>query len=572
MIIIPSSTPGSRLRIMTGINLDNTYEHTIFWDKKEPGFEGDVTSQIGWFLHSDRNVLGDYDEYTYVKGTNSIKVNDAFSKLYTANYMMFKNTNHENKWYFAFVINVEYVNEETTIITYEIDVMQTFHFDYVLNQCFIDREHVKYDGSAPAGEEWLTTPLFTEEGLEIGPYRARNIIAAGIMQQGAAICIASTINYDGTDVTGGLYAGIYSGLRILKFTSAANVNAFIQQVVTANKQDSIVSIFMMPNLYFREMGESLVAHTVDIPGNTNFGGYEPKNYKLFTWPYNILHVENLQGSCGDFRYEHFGLVDGKCRFVVMGTTNPDPEIFTYPKNYENEADAYSHGLSIKCFPQCSYITDTYKAWLAQNASSLSVQMMANSLSGPGKIYGAWIEGADNISEGTGFLDTISRMFSFGKNMKDTLLNLNTYDKAGLLNNPLGGQSAYIATQKLLAQKRDISTLPPQAKGQSGSNILFSWGDLDFRYKQLSITPYYAQQIDNYFQMFGYKSGLVKVPNRDIRPYFTYTKTVNCLIDGNLPASFDEKIRSIYNKGITFWQRYAQIGNYDVDNSPGGGVG
>ena len=58
---------------------------------------------------------------------------------------MFQNTSFGIKWFYAFITNVEYINNETSEITIEIDVMQTWHFDYTVNQCFVEREMAATD-------------------------------------------------------------------------------------------------------------------------------------------------------------------------------------------------------------------------------------------------------------------------------------------------------------------------------------------------------------------------------------------------------------------------------------------
>lgn len=45
---------------------------------------------------------------------------------------MIQNENFGHKWWFAFITGVEYVNNVTCDIFFEIDVMQSFYFNIVL--------------------------------------------------------------------------------------------------------------------------------------------------------------------------------------------------------------------------------------------------------------------------------------------------------------------------------------------------------------------------------------------------------------------------------------------------------
>ena len=79
----------------------------------------------------------------------------------------------------------------------------------------------------------------------------------------------------------------------------------------------------------------------------------------------------------------------------------------------------------------------------------------------------------------------------------------------------------------------------------------------------------AKQIDDYFTRFGYAIKRIATPERNVRPYFTYVKTIGCNAVGNAPVSAVTTINNCMNKGITFWNgtNSSNIGDYSVDNSP-----
>ena len=77
----------------------------------------------------------------------------------------------------------------------------------------------------------------------------------------------------------------------------------------------------------------------------------------------------------------------------------------------------------------------------------------------------------------------------------------------------------------------------------------------------------AQQIDEFFDLFGYQTNEVKIPNRNVRPHWNYVKTIDCQINASFPYEYELKINSIYNNGIRFWNNPSEVGNYSLDNSP-----
>ena len=93
----------------------------------------------------------------------------------------------------------------------------------------------------------------------------------------------------------------------------------------------------------------------------------------------------------------------------------------------------------------------------------------------------------------------------------------------------------------------------------------------FTYVQRSIKGEYAKMIDDYFTMFGYKINRMGVPNRKARPHWTFIKTTNFQLIGSIPADDAQTIADLYNAGITWWRNGDEIGNYNLNNSPVGGV-
>ena len=74
---------------------------------------------------------------------------------------MYKNETYSNKWFYAYITNMEYVNDNMTLITIQTDVFQTWQFDILYKKMFVEREHVSND----------TVGLHTiPEGLETGDY------------------------------------------------------------------------------------------------------------------------------------------------------------------------------------------------------------------------------------------------------------------------------------------------------------------------------------------------------------------------------------------------------------------
>ena len=268
MYIVPNST----IHILHGCPLDNTYRDTLYFTNK--------TTQSSYFLSLNKYTL---NNYTYVRKENVLRVEVRNDNLYDCNYLMFKNTAFGDKWFYAFITKTEYINNETTAITYEIDVMQTWKFDYTIHPSFVEREHALLDS--------IGSNLVPDD-FETGEFISDDFDGTGKMS-GFSIVVASTFDSNYDDVAGGMYSNIYSGITYNILTDYTSVNDFIDGAVSRNKGDGIVSVFMIPTAFVSNVGEPVKAYDIEKTKKTdNIDGYVPKNNKLFTYPYNFLYVTN----------------------------------------------------------------------------------------------------------------------------------------------------------------------------------------------------------------------------------------------------------------------------------------
>ena len=110
-------------------------------------------------------------------------------------------------------------------------------------------------------------------------------------------------------------------------------------------------------------------------------------------------------------------------------------------------------------------------------------------------------------------------------------------------------------------------IPPQTQGNINcGDVVTSANNNTSHYYHMSIKKEFAKIIDGYFNMFGYKVNVVKVPNKNHRSNYWFTKTIDVNITGSIPMNDMNKIKACYNNGITFWKNASNIKNYSVSNT------
>lgn len=85
------------------------------------------------------------DNCTYQRKDNVIRFPQHIDNIITNNYVMYQNESYTNKWFYGFITDMRYVNDNMTEITIETDVFQTWQFDIIYKKMFVEREHVTDD-------------------------------------------------------------------------------------------------------------------------------------------------------------------------------------------------------------------------------------------------------------------------------------------------------------------------------------------------------------------------------------------------------------------------------------------
>lgn len=531
--------PNSRIDFLRGIPFDPSYENTMYFDS--------ISDQITYFStkiavtvenSSYQRVDSGYIKVGWVVDTTGGSV---INQLYNVNYMRFKNTNFENKWFYAFIDRVEYINNNTVGVYYHLDVLQTWHFDYSFNQCFIERQHTTTDvvgaNTIPENFELGEYVMDTQNEYDYAPCAI--VVTAGDFGGN----YADGVVVPGLSTRGNWFSGVHFYPFVLSNAQAvSDLNDMLEAAYTnRDKLNTIIAVFVMPNT-FASTPASPAEYTdsIILPGTTGYhlGNYPVRNAKLMTYPYNMLYVTNYQGSHAEYRFEYF-TDPTNCKIKIWGDLSVNPALILYPYNYKVSGDNFDEMMQVSGFPMCAWANDAYKAWVAQNAGTVfaaAANIAMQGAIGVGKMVG----GLNSLPIGV-----------FDNGVKQTA-------------------SALGAASVMVGQIADHYVDPPTAHGNGNGNVQFQAGKMTFMWCHKHIKAEYAAIIDDFFDMYGYAIHRSGIPNRNARPCYTFVKTVDCSLDGNVPVNDLRNIETIFNKGVRFWRTSATFGVYDVavnNNAP-----
>ena len=556
--------------------------HTIYFANE--------AAQNTWF---SSKVYVTFQKNMYSRPTRgSVKVKMNAEQLIGVTYMRFNNagvdtqhptgidtTNRTYKWYYCFVNAVEYVNENTSVIYFEIDVMQTWFIQNgSIPQCYVERQHVTDDTfSAHLEAEPVGSDVYNMKELE--PSGMDDVFSAynWVLQTSNA---GGDPNHPGC----GIYDGIVSGGTYYSL-STTHLSQLSMDMVNAlgswdkNQQSAdVLDMYMFPSALCTNDSTPLVV-TVNLPSTLD--SYTPENKKLLTYPYSCLVITNNDDEAAEYRWEYFDTTTlgdaiefrlDKC--MIAGGT-----VSLYPSIYNGIADDYKDKIAMNNFPKISYSYDAYQAWTAAgNQTKLNFESSMIELKGANakaQLYAdslfQAIHGGLNAGQGIG-----NTLLELGKDEPNAsailsgsvqaLHGFTTMAQAGV-NSQIGSQKIALemeeAQKKIDFQFGDARYAPDITVGKATPNISVGKHLLNYRFFNCHVRPSEAVKIDNFFTVFGYAVNDVKTVNLSSRTYWNFVKTKNCEIVGEMPATSRAAIAKIFDGGIFFWKNGDNIGNFNV---------
>ena len=532
----------------------------------------DATAQANYFLGLQK--IGETD-FTYQRRENAIRYPAHVDSIIQYNYVMYKNANYSNKWFYARILNMEYVNDNLTLISIEEDAFQTWQFDLGYSQCFVEREHVMDDTIGAH-----TVP----ENLEVGEYAIQGMFNIPMYEKAASntwpaffVAFSVTEYPDSTVTIAGesrTIGGVWNAMHFFAVPPSRG-QTILDIYALAGKADAIKNVFMVPQCVVNfdpatekladgttnptsitgdngttakstavwPLHDSYATSALHLPQPADLAGqYQPRNNKLKTYPFCYFYLANNTGEQAiyhweDFPFETYGespntyearsFAFKKC-FVPSASLS----VKLYPINYKGHAEGdgygskpYAYGLNFSKVPVCAWTTDYYTNWLTQNGVNINTQI---GLAAGGALLGLATGGVGLVAGAAGVASTIA----------------NT-----------------------VASMHQAQITPDQAQGDINSgDFVFGYIKCSISMYYMSVRPEFAAIIDKYFDAYGYKVNTIKLPNITGRTNWNFVKTVGSAIHADIPQDSCDRINHMFDNGLTLWHNPSTFRDYTQSNT------
>lgn len=527
-------TPNTNLRLLS-TPLESDYSNTLYF--------ANIAAQSAYFISKTVKIITDFN---YIKKDNSIAINEHIDSLYNCNYVMYQNSNFTNKWFYAFIVRMEWLSNNSTRIYLATDVIQTWFFDITYYQSYIDRCHSDTD---IVGDN-IVPEDFTGTGR------------GGYDQAGSQdltpnwVTVFATTQPDGTPLPPTDLSGIISGTGAAwrHQYDNATLTTLLNEYVKNGTATAVAKIQQWP-----AGNHSATFSFAKHPSTIN--GYSPKNKKLLSGAFISCYM-TMFGQELEFNPEYIIGNSVSAQIVVDDTSGSVGCTIT---NYGNSNIANFSLVAV--IPESSWAYNQYKNDYNLHSGSNAIYQermrYQRNLNAANANVGAVQGIASTIA---GAIDTVNPVtWALGKGRQAVS---NVIEGAQQTYNQGAIAGWYEKGVDEISQ--DLATITesynaPATGSVATSNIYITGNKTTLSYGYKVPPRDIIKRCDDYLTVYGYKQSTYKVPNLHARLNWTYIRTLGLRASGNFPDEDMDLIKRIFDKGIFFWSSTAVFGNFDQSN-------
>ena len=600
---------GTNVRLLSGVPFYNDYKDTRWFDTK--------AQQTAYFLNRacpksmQQVTFQRFEDKTY------IAVSAPIDDLRTVNYLMFQNAKTYDKWFYAFVTKLEYKNSGTTYVHFQLDVLQTWRFDYGFKPSFVLREHTPlwYADGTPV-RNTVSEQLNYGEAYDIvyrhnfQPFNGMKflvIIANSTLHQSVADDFVSgdivgskmgvpqplsyyvvpfypsgkPIYYDANqsspistpeEVFRSLYTSPqsvnqivsayvtdYTGLKATVTQNAVNNGGVFGDVITFNGVNQTVSWELWSD---NQTGNVTLYY---VKAANSFWPLKqqilPDKYDVLApvWESKLLMYPYTVGILTDYKGNQYefrleDITNNYLTIILRGGLGTSNKTMFALADYNNiSMGTLEEGTQPHAMDHALIDNEPHDIPVVTDYLASYMQGHKNS-----------IQANRNQIAFNGTMNTASGVAGIAGSLASPVGTASGVAN-GVVNTVQGAGNAVLQLQSINAQIKDISNVPPSI-AKMGSNIAFDYGNnyegYNIVFKQ--IKPEYQKKLSDFWHAYGYKVNELKVPNFHTRLSWNYVQTLNCRILADLNNEDLAELKAIFDNGITLWHT-DDIGNYDLLN-------
>lgn len=379
-----------------------------------------------------------FDQMTYARAGQPVRVNLPFNDMYWYNYLMVHNDQQPvggaagGQTFYYFIQDVRHVAPNTTELLVQLDVWQTFGRYVEFGNSYVERGHIGIANENQMndnGREFLTIP----EGFDLGSeyvvaQTSRHTIGENtldINKPSYDIIVTTTVSFDGSGGTvddpkletakGSAFESLPNGAEMYHFKTSSEFRVFMAAISEMPwVSQGIVSVQAVPEIPESQLRTETVTlgNSIPVKRLKNFTveaerimlrghwrndvrGLINKRYrhlnKFFTYPYSVVELTTYSGNPLVLKPESmYGT--GIHVVMLMHLSQPAPRVVFYPFAYNSggleierdsdnvivndNAEFLDMTTGIFNLPTFSLVNNSYMSFMANNANTIPYQQQS----------------------------------------------------------------------------------------------------------------------------------------------------------------------------------------------------
>lgn len=510
-----------------------------------------------------------YEHINIIRRDSDLILKGVNEDLTQCNYLIYQNADISNKWYFAFIDNVQYNSLNTVIISHTIDVWQTYQFDITYYKNLILRSHVAK--SADTVGRWLApepisvAPEFERKhnvfnnlswspqyvlhstsvynpnakkyeykgngtgatlSAEYGIFVDTDTDVQAVIKKYGKMSPAEALKDDNDDKYSNWIADLLTGQWESFEKSIDNAIKLISTTSISQLQDhrnELIGLYAIPawvhdgtNKYATNAITSKSV-SVTLPTSTLACGYEPRNKKMLSSLCKAYLFYNENGFKLPLKPELF--TSGTPSFTVKSTELSTNGFLLQIGSYADYT-AKTNKISYRCENRLGYDANT---------------------------------GLDKVLNG--LTATVGVVNAVGSVASQAFAG----NVGGAVQGAVGAFQQSINMIDALGQ-RGVNT------GASGDIMSITEKRAMPVFADVSPTIAQCRYIDDYLDVYGYainEIGKISSYMKN-RSNWNYIQVANCNIKVSAPNDDVNKLKQMFENGVTIWHNH--FGDYDQNNN------
>lgn len=504
-----------------------------------------------------------YEHINIIRRDSDLILKGVNEDLTQCNYLMYQNKDISNKWYFAFIDNIQYNSLNSVIISHTIDVWQTYQFDITYYKNLILRAHVAK--SSDTVGRWLApepinvapeferkhnvfndlswTPQYVLHSTSVFNNTTKKYEYKG---NGTGATLSAEygffVNNDGDVQTVVKNYGKLSAAEALKSNDDDEYSNWISDLLTGQTIDKAVKLISTTSIsQLQDHRNELIGlyaipawvHdgtnkyatnnikkkevTVVLPTTTLACGYAPRNKKMLSSLCKAYLFYNENGFKLPLKPELF--TSGSPSFTVKSTELSTNGFILQIGSYADYT-AKTNKISYRCENRLGYDANT----------------------GLDKVL-------NTLTSAVGVVNAVGSVASqaFAGNV------------GGAVQGAVGAVQQSINMIDALGQ-RGVNT------GASGDIMSITENRAMPVFADVSPTEAQCRYIDDYLDVYGYainEIGKISSYMKN-RSNWNYIQVANCNIKVSAPNDDVNKLKQMFESGVTIWHK--NFGDYDQANN------